>query len=194
MREAPLHEIAKAAKAKMADVFDVVNAYDALDLIETRRSATWDPSPETVSKRKRSTTLDIYWGEADDGVDDLELLIDDFLFQQSLGAIYGKYGEGKTFVALDMALSIAAGRPWLGRDVAQGAVLYVAPEGYIGLKQRREAWCKHHRIARDVREDPQFELRVVGRQKFVPLLGNERLSDALTELRADRNILQIRIG
>jgi hypothetical protein len=55
MREAPLHEIAKAAKAKMADVFDVVNAYDALDLIETRRSATWDPSPETVSKRKRST-------------------------------------------------------------------------------------------------------------------------------------------
>jgi len=55
MREAPLHEIAKAAKAKMADVFDVVNAYDALDLIETRRSATWDPSPETVSKRKRTT-------------------------------------------------------------------------------------------------------------------------------------------
>ena len=55
MREAPLHEIAKAAKAKMADVFDVVNAYDALDLIETRRSAAWDPSPETVSKRKRST-------------------------------------------------------------------------------------------------------------------------------------------
>jgi len=55
MREAPLHEIAKAAKAKMADVFDVVNAYDALDLIETRRSTMWDPSPETVSKRKRST-------------------------------------------------------------------------------------------------------------------------------------------
>ena len=54
MREAPLHEIAKAAKAKMADVFDVVNAYDALDLIETRRSATWGPSPET-SKRKRTT-------------------------------------------------------------------------------------------------------------------------------------------
>jgi hypothetical protein len=55
MREAPLHEIARAAKAKMADVFDVVNAYDALELIETRRLATWDPSPEIVSKRKRST-------------------------------------------------------------------------------------------------------------------------------------------
>jgi hypothetical protein len=55
MREAPLHEIAAAAKAKMADVFDVVNAYDALGLIETRRQANWDPSPETVSKRKRST-------------------------------------------------------------------------------------------------------------------------------------------
>jgi len=54
MREAPLHEIAKAAKAKMADVFDVVNAYDALDLIETRRSASWDPSPEIVNKRKRT--------------------------------------------------------------------------------------------------------------------------------------------
>jgi len=55
MREAPLHEIAKAAKAKMADVFDVVNAYDALGLIETRRLGHWDPSPETVGKRKRST-------------------------------------------------------------------------------------------------------------------------------------------
>jgi hypothetical protein len=55
MREAPLHEIARAAKAKMADVFDVVNAYDALGLIETRRLGNWDPSPETIGKRKRST-------------------------------------------------------------------------------------------------------------------------------------------
>jgi len=118
------------------------------DWDEDKFRAAGDDAPEESNKRKRSATLDIYWGEADDGVDDLEPLIDDFLFQQSLGAIYGKYGEAKTFVALDMALSVATGRPWLGREVTQGAVLYVAPEGYIGLKQRREAWCKHHRIGR----------------------------------------------
>jgi hypothetical protein len=54
MREAPLHEIAKAAKAKMADVFDVVNAYDALGLIEMRRSAAWDSEAEGAARRKRA--------------------------------------------------------------------------------------------------------------------------------------------
>lgn len=53
MREAHLHEIAKSAKAKMADVYDVVNAYDALGLIETRRLASWDPSPEVAGKQRR---------------------------------------------------------------------------------------------------------------------------------------------
>jgi hypothetical protein len=122
-----------------------------------RRSRDWSEESYQAAGRaasserqamKSSSELQIFWGEEDDGIDGLEPLIDGFLFQHSVSAIYGKYGEGKSFVAIDIALSVATGLPWMGHSVSQGAVLYFAAEGYIGMKQRREAWCKHKRIAR----------------------------------------------
>lgn len=103
-------------------------------------------------KRKQESTLEIFWGDADDGSADMEPLIDGFFFQRTLAAIYGRYGEGKSFAALDIGLHVATGRPWFGRAVAQGAVLYVAPEGYHGLKRRRAAWCKQHGLSRTPKE------------------------------------------
>lgn len=55
--------------------------------------------------------------------------------------IYGAYESYKTFVALDMLLSLAAGRPWMGREVKPCPVLYVAGEGQHGLAQRILGWC-----------------------------------------------------
>ena len=37
-------------------------------------------------------------------------------------------GAGKTTFARNMALSVAQGKPWLDRDVAQGHVVYLALE------------------------------------------------------------------
>jgi hypothetical protein len=99
-------------------------------------------------KRQRRADLEFFWGDADDGGDDLEPLVDGFLHQRALASVYGKWGEGKSFVMIDLALHIAIGRPWFGREVAQGPVVYFAPEGYVGLKRRRAAWCKHHRLDR----------------------------------------------
>jgi hypothetical protein len=56
--------------------------------------------------------------------------------------IYGAYESYKTFVALDMLLSLAAGRPWMGREMKPCAVLYVAGEGQHGLAQRILGWCE----------------------------------------------------
>ena len=50
------------------------------------------------------------------------------------------------------------------------------------------------RLARDVREDPQLDLRVVGREQPVALLGDERRADLAAELGADRDRLQVRVG
>lgn len=62
----------------------------------------------------------------------------------SLVVLYGASGMGKTFVALAMALSVAAGVPWLGLDVLPGPILYIAAEGVGGLALRVEAWRQSH--------------------------------------------------
>jgi len=84
--------------------------------------------------------------------DVLQLAEPDWLVEPILpaGAVAQLYGEsetGKTFVALDMALSIATGRPWLGSHSAtQGRVIYVAAEGLLGLKKRLLAWMDYHSV------------------------------------------------
>lgn len=79
-------------------------------------------------------------------VDDLqtlpqpEWLVRGILRAESRTVLYGAPGHGKTFVALDLALSIAAGVPWHGRPVKQGPVVYVVSEGGRGVLKRVEAW------------------------------------------------------
>ena len=54
---------------------------------------------------------------------------------------------GKSFVALDYALCIATGRPYLGRfESLRGSVLYIAGEGVSGLRNRVKAWLAHHEV------------------------------------------------
>jgi len=73
-----------------------------------------------------------------------DFLIDSVLPARCIGELHGHPGTGKTFVALSMALSIATGRQWLGRNVRRGPVLYVAGEGKAGLFKRVEAWKAHY--------------------------------------------------
>lgn len=59
--------------------------------------------------------------------------------------LFGERNVGKSFVAIDLGLSVASGRPWHGRPVVQGNVLYLAGEGAIGLPSRRRSWVQWHR-------------------------------------------------
>ena len=61
-----------------------------------------------------------------------------------VGASY----TGKSFLALDMALSIASGLPFHEATTAQGSVLFIAGEGNRGLIKRIEAWCRGKGINR----------------------------------------------
>lgn len=58
--------------------------------------------------------------------------------------MFGDSYTGKTYAALDMALSVATGTPYQGRAVQQGKVLYMAMEGSRRLVHRIAAWSKHH--------------------------------------------------
>jgi hypothetical protein len=71
-------------------------------------------------------------------------LVRDILPAESFAVLYGVSGCGKSFLSLDMALCIAAGVPWQGRTVRQGAVAYLAGEGVRGLNKRIRAWLVEH--------------------------------------------------
>lgn len=67
-------------------------------------------------------------------------LVEEYLTDGSLAVLWGDPGSYKSFLALDWALCVATGTPWLGRRVRTGRVLYVAGEGATGFRQRVPAW------------------------------------------------------
>lgn len=69
-----------------------------------------------------------------------EALVDGMLYLDSTAWVIGKSGEYKSFVVLDMSLSIAAGRSWHGHETHRGGVLYVVAEGARGISARVDAW------------------------------------------------------
>lgn len=64
----------------------------------------------------------------------------------SIGMLFGGSGTFKSFIALDAALHIAHGLPWMGRLTKQAPVLYIAAEGGAGLWSRIEAWHRHRNM------------------------------------------------
>jgi hypothetical protein len=72
------------------------------------------------------------------------LIGSDILFVDTLNWLIGKPGDGKSFVALDLAGCVATGIRWHGHHVREGRVLYIAAEGVRGVKQRVRAWEHKH--------------------------------------------------
>ena len=70
-------------------------------------------------------------------------LVDNMVPDRGLFHIVGKSYSGKSFVAIDLARSLAAGKEeWLGHKIREGGakVAYVALEGEFDLHARVEAW------------------------------------------------------
>lgn len=72
-------------------------------------------------------------------------MIDGILPENGLAVLYGASGAGKTFLALDLALCVASGTPWHGREVTKGPVVYICAEATQGILQRIQAWRQEHR-------------------------------------------------
>lgn len=72
--------------------------------------------------------------------------IKNYLEANTVGLLFGDPGSYKSFIALDMAFHVAAGKDWHGNAVNQGPVIYVAGEGHGGLARRFAAWERHHGI------------------------------------------------
>lgn len=76
-------------------------------------------------------------------------LVKNVIPSDSMGMVFGASQTFKSFVALDAALHVAHGLPWLGRRTKQGDVVYLAAEGGTGLWKRIHAWHKARKIPWD---------------------------------------------
>lgn len=73
-------------------------------------------------------------------------LIESFLTLQSMAMLYGCPGVGKTFIAIDIALSVAMGLEWFGNKTSAGSVVMVSTEGNLGLQLRLKGWELERKI------------------------------------------------
>lgn len=73
-------------------------------------------------------------------------LIKGWIERGTFSVLYGPPNVGKSFLALDMSLHVAARMPWRGHRVAKdaGPVLYLASEGGRGFDNRVAAWRQAH--------------------------------------------------
>jgi hypothetical protein len=121
---------------------------DAVPLAEYRQdheATSDDDDTEPVAKRRRLVTMQEMMAE----MKPPDWLIDGHMESNSLALMFGEPKTGKSFVAVDMALSVAAGLSFHDNSVRQGAVVYVGAEGISGQRRRVMAWSVGHQI-----EDP----------------------------------------
>ena len=131
-RESLDRQIADALrKGDARKVHDLVNEQDS---IKTRLH-----KPAAASRFIRLSAM----GDRPPAVD---WLIRGYLERDTVTQLFGDPGSGKSYIALDMALSIATGQDWRGHATKSGPVFYIAGEGLRGLLRRKEAWILHHEI------------------------------------------------
>jgi hypothetical protein len=94
-------------------------------------------------------------------------LVGDLLQSDSLAVISGAPGSVKTFLELDILLSVASARPWQGRPVVDGPVLCIVAEDAPGVSKRARAWQSRHGSLGNVHWLLQR----------VPLLENDAMSE-----------------
>ncbi len=86
----------------------------------------------------------IRWEDLDKPGVPYEWLIDDLIPARERVLIYGDPQCGKSYLGLDMALCVARGLPFYGREVQRTGVIYCAFEGGKGFQNRVNAYRKHH--------------------------------------------------
>jgi len=133
--------------AVKGDVSDWLNAGgDGAELITLTGKDARDWSPQAPTSQFGA----IAWADIDRVNINYAPLVKGLIFQGDTGMFYGDSGSGKSFLAVDMGLSIARGVPFLGMKTTQGSVLYQAGEGGKGLLKRLRAYKLEHRITDDV--------------------------------------------
>lgn len=76
-------------------------------------------------------------------------IIKNVLPRAELAVIFGESGSGKSFLALDMMMTISKGEDWWGKKTKKGNVVYICAEGIYGFAKRIEAYGKEKGLPDD---------------------------------------------
>lgn len=154
-----------ADEAPQADGWIVARAGAGPDLMT-------DAPVDYVSKFSAVT-----WAHIGDPGPQHEYIVEDLITRNELSMLAGPSQSGKSFAAIDLAMSVARGVDWMGRRVERGGVIYQAGESALGVRRRRlPAYAKHHGLTPD--DDVPFVLLPAA----VDLYGN---ADHVTALIAE---------
>ncbi len=93
-----------------------------------------------------------------------------------MSVIYGESNSGKTFFASDLAMHVATGRSWCGREIETSGVIYCALEGAHGISNRISAYRLHYNL------DPEAFVPFAVIPTTVNLLDPSAHTDALIRL------------
>ena len=97
------------------------------------------PLLDEQARRKRLAQLTpIPWGSIEPDLEE-EDLIDGLIPSSGLIVVFGPPSSGKSFFVSHLALHVAAGLPYAGRDTKKARVIYIAAEGQKGFKKRVKA-------------------------------------------------------
>jgi hypothetical protein len=98
------------------------------------RSKANGPAKGTVAPPPK-----VFWHGEDDEEPLLEWLVEDMLYKEGVGMIAGQWGTYKTFVVIDLSVSVMTKTPFAGRAThRQGGVLFIAAEGQGQVRIRIE--------------------------------------------------------
>ncbi len=67
-------------------------------------------------------------------------IVEGLIPQADIAMIYGDSGAGKSFVALDLAFSVANGYTWFNRATRMGTVIWIAAEAAGAMRNRSKAY------------------------------------------------------
>ena len=100
--------------------------------------------PEPAEPEDKPDVFETYSLDYLKNMPPVEWLVDGLLTAHGFAVLYGAPGIGKSFMSIDIALSVAYGTTWHDKVTKQGAVLYIAAEGVGGLGKRVKAWQAHY--------------------------------------------------
>lgn len=143
--DAPGH---KAAKALAPGIFAKILRVD--DLPESADAADVEVDEDWIRHRLHDQPPQdglplVYIEDIEPNLDAADF-IEDTLIEGSMAVVYGESNCGKTFFMTDLAIHVALGKEWRGKEIEKGGVIYCALEGSHGILNRVSAFKKQYNL------------------------------------------------
>ena len=138
------------AGSDVSDLFDAGLGLAYLTPLDLEKDLPDEPDPQTiegaVERRRQEIRAGSFWLENLPESKTVTPLVEGLISEATMILLYGASNTGKSYVALDLALSIAHLDDWHGHRVTKTNVGIVANERFDTWQQRSGAWLKHHGI------------------------------------------------